>query len=155
MISVSGWVSGCAVTYTLHGSAGRCIAALLHREATADHGSTVLSANSTISFRAFSVVTAVGGLLAAGTAAAVAMVFWAPVSVLGRPLRSSRPMRRARHQPSRAERRRPVRVVGLGPAPAEPPCPPGEEGSHPGREDDERADDEDGVRSEPVTERSR
>lgn len=76
-------VAAYAGTYTLHGAAGPMHSALLHREATASNRSTVLSMNSMVAFLAFSVVTALGGLLAAGTSTATAMVALGAFSVLG------------------------------------------------------------------------
>ncbi|MEO7061755.1 MAG: MFS transporter [Lapillicoccus sp.] len=72
-----------AVTYTLHGAAGPVHSALLHREATARNRSTVLSMNSMVAFLSFSVVTSLGGLLAARTSTATAMVVIGTFSVLG------------------------------------------------------------------------
>ena len=57
--------------------------ALLHREATAAHRSTVLSMNSMVSFLGFSVVAALGGLLTAGTSTTAAMIALGAFSVLG------------------------------------------------------------------------
>jgi predicted MFS family arabinose efflux permease len=76
-------VAAYAVTYTLHGGGGPMHAALLHREATSANRATVLSANSMVSFLAYSGVLLLGGLLSGATSTATAMVALGAVSVLG------------------------------------------------------------------------
>ena len=61
-------------TYTFHGTNGPAHATLLHREATPENRSTVLSMNSMVAFLAFSLSAPLIGVLADRTSTAMAMV---------------------------------------------------------------------------------
>ena len=79
----AGLVVAYLFTYSMHGVNGPPHGALLHREATADNRSTVLSMNSMVAFLAFAVASPAAGLLSEQHSIAMTMFVIGALSTLG------------------------------------------------------------------------